>query len=440
MIPVLDRIENTISRYNMIPTGTRLGVAVSGGADSVFLLHALLERGGVPLTVLHVNHGLRASESDLDASFVEGLARALGLPFIGRRMGAVAGNLEQFCRRERMGFVGPVIAEGVVDRVATGHTASDQAETVLMRLLRGTGTTGLRGVLPVTAQGLVRPLLGVRREEVRGWLRARGMEWREDASNLSEAFLRNRVRARLLPVMRELDANVEAALERVAELAVSDEDYWRREAEAVLAKCGRRERGALVIDRRELAELHPALLTRVVRLGLEQVFGGLRRVDRGHVERVAELAVGESGEGAVEVPGGRVERSMDWVRIGGRADELAEMAVPGEFTEMGYVFRAWVGDNEKEETALDWDRLRPPLRVRGWRPGDRFEAKLVKEFFERARVPSWDRHSWPMITDSDGIIWIYRFGAAARAAAGPATQACLQVRCKKVRCDTVSSK
>jgi len=432
---VLERIENTISRYNMIPPGTRLGVAVSGGADSVFLLHVLARRNGTPLTVLHVNHGLRGAESDADALFVEALAAGLGLPFLAHRMGAVSGNLEQFCRRERLSFFGRVIAAGHAGRVATGHTASDQAETVLMRLLRGTGTTGLRGVLPVTAEGLVRPLLGIRREEVRGWLRANGIAWREDASNQSHDFLRNRVRARLLPVIRELDENAEAALERLAESAVVDEDYWRREAGSALDRCARWERGALVIDRRHLETLHPALLGRVLRQGLERAFGGLRRVNRGHVDRLAELALSSSGEGAVEVPGGRVERSMDWLRMSGREDVLPETPIPGDFTDCGYVFRAWLGDNDDKATVLDWERLRPPLRLRGWQAGDRFQTKLVKEFFEHARVPLWDRRSWPMITDSDGIIWIYRFGAAARAAAHAATQVRLLVRC-----DTVSSK
>lgn len=405
-----------------------------------------MRRGDIPLTVLHVNHGLRGAESDRDLAFVEEMAAALGLPFVSHRMGAVSGNLEQFCRRERKAFFERVIAEGRVRRVATGHTASDQAETVLMRLLRGTGTTGLRGVLPVTAEGLVRPLLGIRREEIRAWLEAQAIPWREDASNASDVFLRNRVRSKLLPVMRELDPAVDSALERVAELAVLDEDYWRREAAAVLDKSGQWNRGGLVLDRRELAKLHPALLGRVLRLGLERVFGGLRRVDRRHLDRVTALALGASGEGAVEVPGGRIERSMDWLRIGGLPEAYPlEIAVPGEFTASAYTFKAWVEDEgaytEGEATVLDWERLRPPLRFRTWKAGDRFqpagaaEAKLVKEFFEHARIPSWDRCLWPMITDSDGIVWIYRFGAAARAVPHSATR-----RRLRVRCDTVSSK
>jgi tRNA(Ile)-lysidine synthase len=445
MNAVLERVEGIISRYNMLPAGSRVGVAVSGGADSVFLLHFLAERGDLRLTVLHVNHGLRGVDSDGDAAFVEAMAEEMGLPFIGYRMGAAAGNLEQFCRRERLAFFARAMAEGIVNRVATGHTASDQAETVMMRLLRGAGTTGMRGILPVTAEGLIRPLLGVGREEVRTWLRERRLKWREDASNEAEDFLRNRVRARLLPVMRELDGECEAALGRVAELAAEDEDYWRREAGAVLDRAGLMERGALVLDRRELTELHPALLGRVVRMGLERALGSLRRLNRGHVERVAALALAATGEGAVEVPGGRVRRSMDWLRVGGEEEAGWDSEIPVEFTGTGYVFRAWVEDagryTEGEAAVLDWERLRPPVRVRTWAAGDQFqpegasEAKPVKEFFERARIPSWDRRLWPMITDSDGIVWIYRFGTAARAAASSATRVCLQVRC-----DTVSSK
>ncbi len=428
----------------MIPAGIRLGVAVSGGADSVFLLRFLAQRGGNALTALHVNHGLRGEESEGDCEFVRELAGEVGAEFAVWRMGAAEGNLEQFCRRARHAFFARVMAEGQVDRVATGHTASDQAETVLMRLLRGAGTTGLRGVLPVTREGLVRPLLAVGREEVRGWLRERDWRWREDGSNGSEAFLRNRVRAKLAPVMRELDADYETALGRVAELAGLDESYWAVETATVVNRAGSWAGGGLVLDCRLLADLHPALLGRVIRAGMERAFGSLRRVDRGHVERVTALVTGERGEGAVEVPGGRVERSLDWVRMGGEAaEEVPERVVPGECEVGERLVRAHVSDGYTggDATELDWERLRPPLRLRGWRAGDRIQAvgsgtgELVKEFFARKRIPSWERGKWPIITDSDGIVWVYRLGAAARAAAGPGTRIRLQVRC-----DTVSSK
>lgn len=433
MNPVLDRVENTISRYSMIPAGIRLGVAVSGGADSVFLLHFLARRGGTPLTVIHVDHGLRGEASKEDCAFVAGLASGLGLPFAAHRMGEPSGNLEQYCRRERLGFFRRLREEGVVDRVATGHTASDQAETVLMRLLRGAGTTGLRGVLPVTAEGLIRPLLSVGRDEVRDWLRREGLGWREDASNASAVFLRNRVRAEALPVLRKLDAGVEQALGRTAELAAIDEEYWRAETEKVMQLRGRRQGEAVVLDCRGAAELHAALLGRVARRAIEEALGGLRQVDRGHVERVTALFTAEEGEGATEFPGGKAVRSLDWVRVEKRGGQnippAVELTVPGTV-----IWGRWQLRLEEGLEGLDMDRVRGPLRLRGWRAGDRFSGELVKNFFQRRRIPSWDRAGWPMIEDSDGILWMHGRGAAVRAAADGSTR-----RILRVGCDTISS-
>ena len=179
---VLEIVARTITRYSMLWPGARVGVAVSGGADSVCLLHVLVELAvgnQWHLEVLHLDHGLRGAESDDDAAFVARLAERFGLPFhtgsadlLGR-----AGNLEQAAREARIGFFTSVARGAGLDRVATGHTLDDQAETVMFRALRGAGSAGLAGILPVTEQGLIRPLLGVERGQVLEWLRERG--WRK---------------------------------------------------------------------------------------------------------------------------------------------------------------------------------------------------------------------------------------------------------------------
>ena len=173
---MLGRIQRTIDRYRMFDGVRNVGVAVSGGADSVCLLHALAElapRCGLGLSVLHVDHGLRGAESRGDAEFVRCLAERLGLDFRARTLdlSRIDGNLEQEARRARLEFFGRQIADGLVDRVATGHTRSDQAETVLFRILRGSGGAGLAGIRPVTASGLVRPLIAIDRAAVVGYLR-----------------------------------------------------------------------------------------------------------------------------------------------------------------------------------------------------------------------------------------------------------------------------
>jgi len=191
--------------------------------------------------------------------------------------------------------------------------------------------------------------------------------------------------------------------------------------------------------------LHPALLGRVVREAVERATGSLRRLDRAHVEAVAELMTRTGGEGRVEFAGGVAVRSMDWVRIG-REEEAGGVDYSLEIPGGGQVgeFRVEVMDGGYTggvATELDWERLRPPLRLRTWRAGDRFRPagsqgeRLVKELFERARVPSWDRPLWPMITDSDRIVWIHEFGAADGVGAQAGTR-----RPLAIRCDTVSSK
>ena len=226
------------------------GVAVSGGADSVCLLEVLRElapRWDLRLAVLHLDHGLRGEESRQDAEFVRELARARELPFILERAELPAGNLEEAAREARLRFFRERIAAGAVDSVAVGHTRSDQAETVLFRFLRGAGTAGLAGIHPVTGDGIVRPLLDVTRAETEAFLRARGIAWREDSTNASARFARNRIRHGLLPQLtRDWNPALEATLAKTADWALAEEAYWKDEI-ANLALACLRDDGAGVL-------------------------------------------------------------------------------------------------------------------------------------------------------------------------------------------------
>ncbi len=241
---VIRRVADFISRYNMFVPGQALGVAVSGGADSVCLLHVLAElapRWALRLTVLHMNHQLRGEASASDEEFVRQLARSLGLAAhvasidVAARRAATGDNLEQAARRARREFFLAAIRSGRVDRVATGHTRTDQAETVLLRLFRGAGVEGLAAMRPVTPDGMVRPLLAVSRADAEQFLRERGIAWREDATNRDLRYARNRVRHQSMPVLaREFNPRLEEALARTAELAGEEEDYWCAEIDRVI--------------------------------------------------------------------------------------------------------------------------------------------------------------------------------------------------------------
>ncbi len=296
--------------------GDRVGVAVSGGADSVALLLALhaanraeREALGVGLSVVHVNHGIRGAESDADAEFVQALAHRLGLPLHLHRADAPARadaereTLEEAARNLRYDYFRQLAQSGEVDTIATAHTLDDQAETVLMKLLRGAWTEGLSGIYPAiplmaplmallaTAAGepigmVVRPLLAVRRAEVEAYLQAQGQSWREDATNADVAYTRNRIRHELLPLLRGYNPNLDGLLARLAELARDEESYWQAELARLLPQVllpGRPVRGggravsthpqqtAVAVELERLRGMRPALRRRVLRAAAEKL-------------------------------------------------------------------------------------------------------------------------------------------------------------------------
>lgn len=464
---MLRRVAETISRYGMIGPGRRIGVAVSGGADSVCLLHVLRElapRWELSLSVLHVDHQLRGEESAADAEFVRELAGRLGLPFRChradvRRISEERGdNLEQAARSVRREFFLRAIAEGQVDRVALGHTRSDQAETVLFRFLRGSGTAGLAGMRPVTPEGFIRPLLEVDRAEVEQYLRERSIAWRVDSTNADRSFARNRIRHDLLPMLaREWNSALTETLAQTAALAREEEDYWTSEMDRLASAHLAVRPPAAFLRAEVLRELPRAAARRLVRRALESSRGDLRRIDFAHVEEVLRLAACGEGHGRIQVPGVDVFRSFDWIRFAPPGLETLEnrdyslrLAVPGRYEVPGTglaislellkiqgdekIVGPDCGYNEGEGTDLDWDRISGALELRNWRPGDQYrpvrrssEAKL-KLLFQEARIPLWERRKWPIITDGEAIVWARQFGPAARYAATPVSRSVLRVR------------
>jgi tRNA(Ile)-lysidine synthase len=434
---VSDRALTTMFRYNMLAPGDRVVAAVSGGPDSVCLLTVLCqlrERLGVTLAgVAHVNHKLRGEASEEDERFVAALAARHGVPFY-RQTAEISnrGNLEQAARRERLLFFSHLIREGRANRIATGHTRDDQAETVLFRLLRGSGLAGLAGILPVTREGLVRPLLDVTRAQIEGFLCARGIPWREDASNQDRRFARNRIRHDLLPQLaREWNPGIAAALGHLADLAGEEEQWWQTEIAARAEKLLVHTAGSIEIRAEALAVLPRAIARRLIRhIALET--GGRPEFD--HVEKTLDLAHNERGSGSLEVPGIRVERSMDWVRFT-PADELAKppreappvaVEVPGRYhwADAEVCFEVTEKPERSGCVRLKWNGQQVPARLelRGWNAGDHYRPwgrsrdQKIQEMFQEARIPSWKRGFWPIVTKASEIVWVRQFGAAAECA------------------------
>lgn len=440
---VLERVRKTITRYNMLPAGARIAVAVSGGPDSVCLLHvlaALAAEHHLRLSVAHFNHKLRGEESDQDERFVEALAASFGFPF-HRAEGDVASvqdNLEQAARRARREFFAGLMKSGV-DRAALGHTRDDQAETVLFRLLRGSGLAGLAGVYPVSADGYIRPLLDVTRAEVEEFLRGHGLAWREDSSNADSRFARNRIRRDLLPQLsREWNPRIHESLAHLAELAYEEERWWKAYVDDLAARLLRRRDGGVEFCLREVIRFPVALQRRFLRKALAEAKGDLRRLDFAHLEAVLELMVRPQGNGRLRLPGGiEIRRSFDWLRVA-PAGLLAApppriLCIPGVYPtadgaaihlEMADERHSQPNDATLQVAELSLDRLPATLELRGWNPGDEYcpagqtQGRKVKEMFQQARIPSWRRQNWPIVSSGPAILWVRQFGAAAEFTAG----------------------
>lgn len=464
---MIERVRQAIVRHRMFSPGQRVGIAVSGGADSVFLLHVLHQLAfhwNLHLSVIHIDHGIRGEASREDARFVRELAGHFGLHCQLREAAVldIDDNLEQAARGVRHAFFHELISAGSMDRVATGHTLSDQSETVLYRLLRGSGLTGLCGIHPVTTNGLVRPLLSLKRAEIEDWLTAHGVSWREDETNQDRAYARNRLRHDVLPLLKEnFNPRLDDALAHLATLAQDEEDFWASE---VLSQHPTPLGPVAIFRTREIAAVHPALARRIVRRVLERVKGDLRQIDFTHIETILELARSSVGSGRVQLHGVDIFRSFDWMRIAPVGFDQAverdfEMPVtvpisitlPRNQRTLTFTLNPCEENRasyDKLDNELDWQRLtlfsEPDaageggassglLELRNWRPGDHYQRvgqsqpQKIKLLFQEARIPLWDRRHWPVLTCRGRIAWTRQFGPAAEFAADSATRTVLRV-------------
>jgi tRNA(Ile)-lysidine synthase len=454
-------VVHTIERHGMFASGDRVAVAVSGGADSVCLLYVLREvaaRWGLGLSVVHVNHNLRGAESEGDARFVRALAAELGLPFTQHDLdlSASPGNLEQAARDARLDFFHRHLAGGLATRVALGHTRSDQAETVLFRFLRGSGTTGLAAIRPVTRRGIVRPLIETDRREIVSFLRDRGIPWREDSSNATLDFARNRIRHQLLPQLtREWNPALTETLAHMADLSLAEEAYWQAEMDRLADLHLTRRDGGVLMSAATLAALPLAVGRRLIRHAIQLAGGPRQAGDFRHIAAVLELAARARGTGRAQLPGLEVRRSFDWLCFASASPAMAYCVhptlpgitlVPGtdwaislELLENSETTRFRDNVYNGEVGCLDWNRLSGPLELRSWQPGDQYQpvgipaAKKIKALFQQARIPVWERAQWPVLRDAESIVWVRRFGTAERVAAGIESSRVLAVGEWKVR-------
>jgi len=458
LLPLERKVRGTVDKYAMLQHGDRVLVGVSGGADSTALLVCLNRLAPIfhlSLVVGHLNHQLRGREADEDELFVRALAGELGLPFIPEKTD-VRGlaslrklNLEDAARRVRYDFLRRTAAHLDCGRIAVGHNLNDQAESVLIRFLRGSGPDGLSGIHPVIDSLVVRPLLECSRPEIEAYLRSLGRSHREDSSNKELKLRRNRVRCELVPYLQEhFNPRLLEALARSAARARDIAGYLDREArfacEAILKFSGP---GSLSLSVKGLAELHPALRSAVIRRAVRECRGSLTGISDHHVRGVIRLAESKRSGHSIDLPG-RLVASLEFGELtlrrtgpGPMPDFCHNLAIPGSCVvpEFGLEFRAAPGPwpvakpDRSVNAILDADKLPSSLLVRPRRAGDRYGGpghRKVKNMLIDARIPLSTRPSQPMVVAGDAVVWIPGFLPARPFRARPGADRCviLEVR------------
>jgi tRNA(Ile)-lysidine synthase len=448
--------------------GDRVLAAVSGGPDSVALLHLLYQLRqdlGLELAVAHFDHGLRGSDSEEDAAFVARLARDLALRYhrgegrVKELAQAERISLQMAARRLRLDFLRQTCRSQGYTKLALGHTADDQVELFFLRLLRGAGPEGLKGMWPATPEGLVRPLLALGKDTLVAWLHQEGLPYRQDLSNLDRRYLRNRFRLDLLPGLLRFNPRLREAVWRTQALLQEEERLLAQEtarAWEAVARPLAPEVFALALP--GLLGLPPGLQNRVLRAAVGKLAGG-REITSAQVAALQALARGEKSGGQLSLGEVRVARAGQELHVfrnlpappPGSVTLLPATLVSLQKTEnrkpetvlfpegWGWRLRCLPGPPPDSRppsrlTAwLDLDRLEFPLKVRHLQPGDRFwplgapAAKKLQDFLVDNKIPRWLRPHLPLVESGRTIVWVAGLRIAESARLTPETKSLLEL-------------
>jgi tRNA(Ile)-lysidine synthase len=435
----LQKVKQTIVRHRMISDGDCVLVAVSGGPDSVCLLHILHELKDelhIHLVVAHFDHGLRPAEDDSETAFVRGLAESLKLPFQTAKGHLLEkkthGSREETARNARYAFLETVMKKHKAQKIALGHNLNDQAETILMRLLRGSGPSGLTGIPPCRDGSIIRPLIAIERPEIENYLKAKQLASVTDSSNLKTDYLRNKIRLELMPLLEEQQPRLAHLLSQTAEILRDEDDYLEGIVEAWLkSNMELPSPHTFRVSITSFLALPVALRRRVIRNVIGKVKKDLRRITWDHVEAIQRLVQAEKPQATLNLPGRlTVNRTYGHLIFSNSVKKKPRpfrytLNGPGTYDLDQIGRRLTVEEIENRKglrlrgsgwTAfLDAEKLHFPLTLRTFKSGDRFIPfgmkghKKLKDFFVDLKVPLEERYSTPILCCDDKIAWVCGF-------------------------------
>lgn len=462
---LLSRIRKTIERHHLIERGDTLIVGVSGGPDSLALLHILRALRGeyqAQIHVAHLNHQLRGSESNADAEFVSNMAKGWQLASTIESRDVMAHarqeklSNEEAARDMRYEFFAEIAVRANARTVAVAHNADDQTETVLMHLLRGAGMAGLRGMkfksqfsntnrpAQIPNLYLIRPLLDTSRDEIVAYCRENALVPRIDSTNLDTTIFRNRLRHEVMPYLETLNPNLRRILLRTSSSLADDYDFMQAHAREAFERVAHEQNGSIIFDRRAWRRLHPSLQRATLRLAFERLRGNFRNLAWAHIEDAREIALGKDVGAEATLPRGlRLRVGYEEFSIVDEASQghidlpqlnveclplpmQGRVQLPGSewAIELGRVLEAPENIGEPWSAAIDADQIDGGLYLRQRNPGDTFQPaglgghrKSLHEFMIDKKIPQRARTRLPLLCDQSKILWVcgYRLDERARA-------------------------
>ena len=447
MYPVERKFQKVMSQ--VMPSETRVLVAVSGGPDSVVLLHLLnkykIVSSNRALAIAHLNHMSRGVDSNKDSDFVVGLGKALGIETFVEDVDVALlsskkkASFQEFARIIRYDFLERISKKWCADLIALGHNSDDQAETFLINLLRGSGLRGLTGTRSRMGN-YIRPLCDCSRYEIENYISTQGLQFRLDNSNQEKYYLRNKIRLDLIPTLESYNSNIKNSLVSTSGLLADDEDYLEKKVEMAMGQVefDVKDDNFASLDVNLFNSQHPALQKRLIRQAILVAKGDLRSISVRHVLKIIQMMKLENGVKEIHLPGfltAVCDKGKLFVRKRHNCDFVEDEFFSGDFeskginvpgtTEIG--FRGLCLNTKLVSTKdidfystnsnkayFDYDKTGSDIKVRVFRPGDRFVplgmkgTKKLKAFFIDEKIPRDQRKSIPLITSiNDDIIWVY---------------------------------
>ena len=460
---VFEKVLSTINKHNLISDGDKIVIGLSGGPDSVCLLHILnrlKEKLDIELYVAHLNHQIRGIEAQKDALYVSTICEEMGITYFLKSIDVPKYckdnglSIEEGARKLRYEMFNEIKQKTKSNKIAIGHNLNDQAETVLMRIMRGTGLQGLRGIEYARENGIIRPLLDIERKDIEEYCELHNLNPRIDESNLENIYTRNKIRLELIPYMKDnFNPNLIESIVRMSNNLRSDSDYIEAHAEAEFKNICKISSDSAEININNFKKLHNAIKVRVLRKGIKAILGDTNFIDQKHIDDVIELESESKINKMLTLPRGIfVYRRKNSIIL--TTTEIIEEEIEFSYsipsngfvkikeintiieTQTMTIDRYKSGKVDKMSRGFDFNKIKGGIVVRNRQQGDKIKlvggSKKIKDLFIDLKIPREDRCKIPVIVDDEGILQVGEYKSSENYKIDENTKEVLKVIFKKL--------